>query len=160
MLLPMSHTIHFPAKACICFPHLPFPSSHYLGEGRWHNKLYWEDGMESDEGVILLFQKVLMNVVSQTFDLRGSGGSTQLMTKALCVPHYCHSHFLWLGASGIVSNIFNWANAEFPSCCVTDKEMNLQRNAMKLTVWVHKLSQLFTTRKIRLRKWSRFFEGD
>lgn len=106
MLLPMSHTIHFPAKACICF-HLPFPSSRYLGEGRWHNKLYWEDGMESDEGVILLFQKVLMNVVSQTFDLRGSGGSTQLMTKALCVPHYCHSHFLWLGASGIVSNIFN-----------------------------------------------------
>lgn len=63
--------------------------------------------MERDEGVILLFQKALMNVVSQTFDLRGSGGSTKQMTKVLCVPHYCCAGFPWLGASGIVSNIFN-----------------------------------------------------
>lgn len=37
--------------------------------------------MEGDEGVILLFQKALMNIVSQTFDLRGSGGSAKQMTK-------------------------------------------------------------------------------
>lgn len=62
--------------------------------------------MERAEGVILLFQKALVNVVSQTFDLRGSGGSTKQMTKVLCVPHHC-AGFPWLGASGIVSNIFN-----------------------------------------------------
>lgn len=125
-----------------------------------HNKLYWKDKMEGDEGVILFFRKALMNVVSQTFNLRGSGGSTKQLTEALFVPHYCCAHFPWLWASGIVSNIYNWANAAFPGCRVTDKQMNLQRNAMNLSVWVHKLSQLFTTRKIRLHKWSRFFESD
>lgn len=64
--------------------------------GRQHNKLYWKDKMEGDEGAILLFQKALMNVVSQTFNLRGRGGSTKQMTKALCVPHYCCTHFPWL----------------------------------------------------------------
>lgn len=78
--------------------------------------------MKIDEGVILLFQKALMNVVSQTFDLRGSGGSTEQMTKVPCVPHYCCTGFPWLGTSGIVSNIFNGVNAAFPSCCVTDKQ--------------------------------------
>lgn len=52
--------------------------------------------MERDEGVILLFQKALMNVVSQTFDLRGSGGSTKQMMKSLCVPHNCCARFPWL----------------------------------------------------------------
>lgn len=177
--LALRSLIIFPWKVCTLFIysathvpqpvfqdlHLcPAPSTSFLQlesemfVGRCHSKLYWEDGMENYEGVILLFQKVLMNVVSQTFDLREHGGSNKQMMKAHCVPHYWHSRFPWLGASGIVSNTFNWGNAAFPCCCVTDKQMNLQRNAMKLSVWVHKLSQLFTTRKIMLHKWSRFFE--
>lgn len=43
---------------------------------RCNCKLYWEDGMGNYEGVILLFQKVLMNAVSQTLDLRERVGAT------------------------------------------------------------------------------------
>lgn len=32
ILLPMSHSLHLPVKACICILHLPLPSFHYLGK--------------------------------------------------------------------------------------------------------------------------------